>query len=126
MALPNNLEILKALAEIDRKKKKKQDSTIRVPAKDAPVEERFKFNISQKLLEFKIARGYSFEDMAKILGTDRSNVSKILNGKISKVSLDRMFFYLRIIVLASKNKKMLNDFNKNVEHFIEFEELKFG
>lgn len=126
MALPSNTEILKALADIEKKKKKKLDNTVRVPALNAPLEERFKFSISQKLLEFKISKGYSFDEMARLLGTDRSNINKILNGKIEKVSLDRLFSYLRIVVVASKNKKLVSEFNKNVEHFIEFEELKFA
>lgn len=126
MTLPSNKEILKAIEVIEKKRKKRQDYTLRVPAKNAPIEERFKFSISQKLLEFKLARNYSFEEMAQILGTDRSNVNKILNGRIEKVSLDRLFSYLSIVVMASKNKKMASDFNKAVEHFIEFEELKFG
>lgn len=126
MAFPNNTQILKALEEIEKKKKNNQDSILRIPPANAPVEERFKFNISQKILEFKISKNYTLDDMAKLLGTDRSNVSKILNGRIEKVSLDRLFYYLRIVVLASKNKKMLSDFNKKIEHFIEFEELKFA
>lgn len=126
MALPSNTEILKALDDIEKKKKKKLDNTVRVPSVNAPIEERFKFSISQKLLEFKISKGYSFDEMARLLGTDRSNVNKILNGKIEKVSLDRLFSYLRIVVMASKNKKLVSEFNKSVEHFIEFEELKFG
>lgn len=126
MALPSNPEILKALDEIEKKKKKKLDSTVRVPSVNSPIEERFKFSISQKLLEFKISKGYSFDEMARLLGTDRSNVNKILNGKIEKVSLDRLFSYLRIVVMASKNKKLVSEFNKSVEHFIEFEELKFA
>ena len=126
MALPSNTAILKALNDIEKKKKKKLDNTVRIPPIDAPMEERFKFSISQKLLEFKISKGYSFDDMAKLLGTDRSNVNKILNGKVEKVSLDRLFSYLRIVVMASKNKKMVSEFNKSVEHFIEFEELKFA
>lgn len=126
MAFPSNEQILKALAEIEKKKKNNQDSIIRIPPVNAPIEERFKFNISQKILEFKMSKDYSLDDMAKLLGTDRSNVSKILNGRIEKVSLDRLFSYLRIVVLASKNKKMLSDFNKKIENFIEFEELKFA
>lgn len=126
MVLPSNREILKAVKDIEKKRRKKQDHVLRVPAINASIEERFKFSISQKLLEFKLARSYSFEEMAQILGTDRSNVNKILNGKIEKVSLDRLFSYLSIVVMASKNKKMASDFNKAVEHFIEFEELKFG
>lgn len=126
MAFPTNSQILKALAEIEKKKRTNQDSILRVPPLNAPIEERFKFNISQKILEFKISKDYSLDDMALLLGTDRSNISKILNGRIEKVSLDRLFSYLRIIVLASKNKKMLTEFNKKIEHFIEFEELKFA
>jgi DNA-directed RNA polymerase sigma subunit (sigma70/sigma32) len=126
MTFPSNAQILKALSEIEKKKKANMDSIIRIPPVNAPIEERFKFNISQKILEFKISKDYSLDDMAKLLGTDRSNVSKILNGRIEKVSLDRLFSYLRIVVLASKNKKMLSDFNKKIEHFIEFEELKFA
>ena len=126
MALPSNTEILKALDEIEKKKKKKLDNTVRIPSVSAPIEERFKFSISQKLLEFKISKGYSFDEMARLLGTDRSNVSKILNGRIEKVTLDRLFSYLRIVVVASKNKKIVSDFNRSVEHFIEFEELKFA
>lgn len=126
MALPSNTEILKALDDIEKKKKKKLDNSVRFPSVNAPIEERFKFSISQKLLEFKISKGYSFDEMARLLGTDRSNVNKILNGKIEKVSLDRLFSYLRIVVMASKNKKIVSEFNKSVEHFIEFEELKFA
>ena len=126
MALPSNTEILKALDDIEKKKKKKLDNTVRVPKVNAPLEERFKFSISQKLLEFKISKDYSFDEMARLLGTDRSNVNKILNGRVEKVSLDRLFSYLRIVVMASKNKKLVSEFNKSVEHFIEFEELKFA
>jgi hypothetical protein len=126
MALPSNSEILKALEEIKKKKKKKLDSTVRIPPINAPIEDRFKFSISQKLLEFKISKGYSFDDMATLLGTDRSNVCKILNGLVKNVSLDRLFSYLRIVVMASKNKKLAQAFNKSIESFIEFEELKFA
>jgi len=126
MALPSNTAILKALDEIEKKKKKKLDNTVRIPSLDASIEERFKFRISQKLLEFKMSKGYSFDDMARLLGSDRSNVSKILNGRIKKVSLDRLFSYLRIVVMATRNKKLVSDFNKSVEHFIEFNELKFA
>lgn len=125
MALPSNTAILKALNDIEKKKKKKLDNTVRIPPVGALMEERFKFSISQKLLEFKMSKRYSFDDMAKLLGTDRSNVSKILNGRIEKVSLDRLFSYLKIVVIASKNKKLVSEFNKSVERFIEFEELKF-
>jgi len=126
MALPSNTAILKALDEIEKKKKKKLDNTVRIPSLDASIEERFKFRISQKLLEFKMSKGYSFDDMARLLRSDRSNVSKILNGRIKKVSLDRLFSYLRIVVMATRNKKLVSDFNKSVEHFIKFEELKFA
>lgn len=126
MTIPSNVEILKALKEIEKKQKKKSVSIVRVPPKNAPIEERFKFSISQKLLEFKIAKGYSIDDMSKLFGTDRSNINKILNGRVEKVSLDRLFAYLRIAVLASDNKRMLSEFNKNIEHFIVFDHLKFA
>lgn len=126
MALPSNHEILKALGDIEKKKKKKLDNTVRVPSAHSSVEDRFKFNISQKLLQFKISKGYSCDEMACLLRTDRSNINKILNGKIEKVSLDRLFSYLRIVVIASKNKKLVSSFNKSIEQFIEFEELKFA
>jgi hypothetical protein len=126
MAFPSNIKILKVLESIEKNKNKKDDKILRVPMRDGSIEERFKFNISQKFLEFKLAKEYTIDDMSKLLKTDRSNVSKILNGRLEKVCLEKLFQYLRIVVLASKNKELEKEFLKKTEEYIDFDEIKFA
>jgi hypothetical protein len=126
MALPSNTEILKVLKSIDKKKNTVNDRTLRVPSKDAPIEVRSKFKISQKLLEFKLSKDYTIDDMSKLLKTDRSNISKILNGHIENVSMDKLLSYLQIVIIASERKQLEKDFFKNTEEYFDFDDIKFG
>jgi DNA-binding Xre family transcriptional regulator len=126
MPLPSNDDILEVLAIIEKNKKNWKDTSLLIPRKDAPLDVRFKFMITQKLLQFKVHKGYSIQEMAQLLGTDKGNLSRILNGKIEKVTIDRLFNYLRICVIASQDKKILKAFNEATEEFIQFKQLKFA
>lgn len=126
MAYPNKEEILKVMSEIEKKHKKGKLKTLKVLSKDATTTDRWKFKISQKLAEFKSIKQLSLEEMAKLLKTDKANLSRILNGHLQKTSLEKLYSYLSMVVIASKDKHLASLFNKKADQFFEFDELKFG
>ena len=87
---------------------------------------KWKFKVSQKIAEFKIIRNLSLEEMSLILNSDPANISRILNGHIEKVTLDKLIGYLEIILIASKNKKLSDQFQLDADKFFNLQNLKFA
>lgn len=124
MTYPNKEQILKIMTEIE-KKKGKIDVLKPLTKNSSPVE-KWKFKISQKISEFRVVRGLTLEEMSSILGTDKANISRIMNGHIEKVTLDKLLQYLEITLIASKNKKAIDKFHMSADKFFDLDDIKFA
>jgi predicted XRE-type DNA-binding protein len=126
MAYPSQEQIIQMMLKIEKKKAKGQIHKIKPLSKDASPLLRWKFKISQKIVEFKVIKGLSLEDMSNLLEVDPGNLSRILNGHIEKVTLDKLLSYLEILLIASKNKKASDNFHANAQKFFELKDVKFA
>jgi DNA-binding Xre family transcriptional regulator len=126
MTYPSKEEILEMLADIEKKNKNKKRIPLKPLSRDASFSETWKFRISQKISEFKVTKGLSLEDMSQILQTDKANLSRIMNGHLDKITLDKLLSYLEILLVASKNKKIADKFHNEAEKFFKMEDIKFG
>jgi transcriptional regulator with XRE-family HTH domain len=112
--------------DIGKQKKGGRIATLKPLAKNATPIVKWKFKLSQKIAEFKVVKGLSLEDMSNLLNTDKANISRIINGHIEKVTLDKLIQYFEIILIASKNKKAAERFHVNADKFFELEDVRFG
>ncbi len=126
MTYPSQSQILQIMSEIEKKKKKGTIPKLKPPGKNPSPQLKWKFKLSQKISEFKIVRGLSLEEMALILKIDPANLSRIINGHIESVTLDKLLSYLEIILIASKNKKNTEKFHQSADKFFELDEIKFA
>ncbi len=126
MTYPTKYQVLSILSNIEKQKKAKKINKLKPLPKNADSLIRWKFKISQKIAEFKIIRGLSLEEMSLLLDADPGNISRIINGRIEKVTLDKLLSYLEIILIASKNKKLSDQFHTEANNFFELQNLKFA
>jgi predicted XRE-type DNA-binding protein len=126
MAYPSKDQIFQIMSEIEKLKSKGKIRKIKPLSKDASPVLRWKFKLSQKIAEFKVIKGFTLEEMSNLLDVDPGNLSRILNGHIEKVTLDKLLGYLEILLIASKNKKVTDKFHANAEKFFELEDIKFA
>jgi predicted XRE-type DNA-binding protein len=84
MAFPSKTEIKKVLKNIE-----KAEGTLAQPANPTPLE-RFRHDIQQRFVAYKLKAGISQRDMASILGIDEGKVSKILHNRLDEFSTDRL------------------------------------
>lgn len=112
------------MKEID--KNKKSIGKLKPLSKDASPINKWKFKISQKIAEFRVARGLSLEELSILLEVDKGNIRRIMNGHIEKVTLDKLLAYIEIILIVSKDKNSSNKFHDSADKFFEFEDLKFA
>ncbi len=84
MGFPSQSEIKRAL-----KKLEKAEGTLAPPANPTPLE-KFRHDIQQKFVGYKLTKRISQRDMAERLGVDEGKVSKILHNRISEFSTDRL------------------------------------
>jgi predicted XRE-type DNA-binding protein len=126
MTYPNHSQILQIMSDIEKKKKEKSIPKLKSLGKNPSSIMKWKFKISQKISEFKTVRDLSLEEMASILNIDPANLSRIINGHIEKVTLDKLLSYLEIILIASNDKKISDKFQKSANHFFELDEIKFA
>jgi predicted XRE-type DNA-binding protein len=84
MPFPNKERIKRAL-----KKLEKTEGTISPPANPTPLE-RFRFDLQQKFVAYKLDHKLSQRELAKTLGIDESKISKILHNRIEGFSTDRL------------------------------------
>jgi len=64
--------------------------------------ERFRWDICQKFVIYKQKNDLTVDEMAKLLGTDKAKVSKILRHRIESFSTDRLLTMLQIIYPETK------------------------
>ena len=84
MGFPNKKEIKKVL-----KKLEKVDGTVLL-SPNATVLEKFRFDLCQKFLRYKIKNDLTQKQMALELGIDEAKMSKILHHRIKEFSTDRL------------------------------------
>ena len=126
MAYPSKDQIFQIMSEIEKLKSKGKIRKIKPLSKDASPVLRWKFKMNKKIAEFKVIKGFTLEEMSNLLDVDPGNLSRILNGHIEKVTLDKLLGYLEILLIASKNKKVSDKFHENAEKFFELEDIKFA
>ena len=126
MSYPKKEQILKIISNIENQKKIGKVNKLRPLPKNSDSIMKWKFKVSQKIAEFKIIRNLSLEEMSLILNSDPANISRILNGHIEKVTLDKLIGYLEIILIASKNKKLSDQFQLDADKFFNLQNLKFA
>jgi predicted XRE-type DNA-binding protein len=126
MSYPNKNQIEAIMSDIEKLHKKNKIAKLSPLPKNAQPLDKWKFKISQKIAEFKTMRGLTLKEMSTLLKTDQANVSRIINGRIEKVTLDKLLQYFEIIIIASKNKKMAEKFHVNADKFFELDEIKFA
>jgi predicted XRE-type DNA-binding protein len=126
MTYPNKDQILSIMSKIEKQKRSGKINKLKPLTTEASPLQKWKFKLSQKIAEFKVVRSLSLEDMSQLLNTDQANISRIINGHIEKVTLDKLLQYLEVILIASKNKKAVAIFHTNADHFFELEDVKFA
>ena len=126
MKYPSQEQIFQMMSQIEKQKAKGQIRKLKPLPKDASPLLHWKFKISQKIVEFKVIKNFTLEEMSNLLEVDPGNLSRILNGHIEKVTLDKLLNYLEILLIASKNKKITDKFHANAEKFFELEDIKFA
>jgi predicted XRE-type DNA-binding protein len=78
----------KTLAAV-RKKLKNAEGTLMISPDASPLE-KFRWDLCQKFLKYKMDHGLSQDQLAELLGVDKSKVSKILHHRIDDFSTDRL------------------------------------
>ena len=84
MGFPKKTEVDKIL-----KKLLKDEGTLALP-KNATVLEKFRFDLCQKFLRYKIENDLTQKQLANELEIDEAKVSKILHHRIKEFSTDRL------------------------------------
>ena len=98
MAFPDK----KTLNKI-RKELEKAEGTLMPPENPTPLQ-KFRWDLWQKFVKFKLDHDYTLEDMGKLIGVDKSKMSKILRHRIEDFSTDRLIAYLQVLNPETKLK----------------------
>lgn len=98
MNFPSESELRKM-----RRKLEKTEGTLMLSPNPTPLE-KFRWDICQKFVIYKQKNELTVEELAKILGTDKAKVSKILRHRIDSFSTDRLLNLLQIIYPETKLK----------------------
>jgi predicted XRE-type DNA-binding protein len=65
--------------------------------KNAPETDKIKYKICAKILEYKIAKNLTQKELAKKLGLDEPETSRVLHYKIERYSIERLLGYARAL-----------------------------
>ena len=84
MAFPSRTEIKRVLRKLE-----KAEGTLAPPANSTPLQ-KFRYDIQQKFVGYKLDHEISQREMAEILGIDEGKVSKILHNRLEEFSTDRL------------------------------------
>jgi predicted XRE-type DNA-binding protein len=87
----------KDLSEMVKKLSSDQVIGSSVLPKDAPETDKIKYKICAKILEYKTAKNLTQKELAKKLGLDESETSRVLHYKIERYSIERLLEYARTI-----------------------------
>jgi predicted XRE-type DNA-binding protein len=84
MGFPSQAEIARTL-----KKLEKVEGTLAQPKNPTPLQ-KFRHDIQQHFVGYKLDKKISQREMAEILGVDEGKVSKILHNRLTEFSTDRL------------------------------------
>lgn len=84
MAFPSKKEISKVLKKIE-----KSEGTLALPENPTPLQ-KFRHDIQQKFMAYKLRRNMSQKELAKELDIDEAKVRKILRNRLDEFSTDRL------------------------------------
>lgn len=84
MGFPNKDEVKRAL-----KKLEKAEGTLARPMNPTALE-KFRWDIQQKFVSYKLDKKISQKEMAEIIGVDEGKMSKILHNRLEEFSTDRL------------------------------------
>lgn len=84
MSMPKQKELIRA-----RKKLQKAEGTLALNP-NATALQRFRWNLHQKFVEYKLNKKITQKEMAKKLKVDEAHISKILNHRLEEFSTDRL------------------------------------
>ncbi len=84
MAFPSSRKIKKLAALLD-----KVEGTLMISPDATPLE-KFRWDLCQKFIKHKRENDLSQDQMAEIIGVDKSKMSKILRHRIDEFSTDRL------------------------------------
>lgn len=84
MGFPNRTETKKALKELE-----KTTGTLALKPDATPLE-KFRFDLCQKFIMYKMENKLNQKQLAEILGIDEAKISKILRHRIQEFSTDRL------------------------------------
>ena len=85
MGWPSKREIERAIKQIE----KKGEWTLAPPENPTPLE-KFRYDIQQKFVGYKLKTKISQRELAGRLGIDETKVSKILRNRLDEFSTDRL------------------------------------
>ncbi len=91
MGFPSKTEINRALKKLEKK-----EGTLGLPENPTPLE-KFRFDLCQKFLKYKMEHKLTQKQLAEELGIDEAKVSKILHHRIKEFSTDRLISLYSII-----------------------------
>ncbi len=84
MGMPSRAEIRKVLKRLE-----KVEGTLAPSANPTPLE-KFRHDIQQKFVAYKLKTKVSQREMAEMIGIDEGKVSKILHNRLEEFSTDRL------------------------------------
>lgn len=84
MGFPDANKIKEMAEKLD-----KVDGTLALPA-NATSLEKFRFNIQQEFVKYKLEEGITGDELASRLEVDKTKVSKVLRNRLSEFSTDRL------------------------------------
>jgi predicted XRE-type DNA-binding protein len=84
MAFPSRAEVKRVLKKLEN-----VEGTLAPPAKPTPLQ-KFRHDIQQKFVGYKLRNKISQRGMAETLGIDEGKVSKILHNRLEEFSTDRL------------------------------------
>ncbi|HPI41023.1 MAG TPA: XRE family transcriptional regulator [Pseudobdellovibrionaceae bacterium] len=85
MAWPSRKEIERVIKKIE-----KEDLWTLAPPEDMTPLEKFRHDIQQKIVGYKLRTKISQRELAKLMGVDETKVSKILRNRLDEFSTDRL------------------------------------
>ena len=91
MGFPDAKKIKEMAEKLD-----KVDGTLSLSPSASSLE-RFRFEIQQEFMKYKLEEGISGEELSERLGVDKAKVSKILRHRLDEFSTDRLLKLLSVI-----------------------------
>ena len=91
MAFPDEKKLKKM-----REKLEKAEGSLALSPDASPLD-RFRWELSQKFIKYKREHGLSQKELAELVKTDESKMSKILHHRIDEFSTDRLISFYQML-----------------------------